>query len=76
MNKPFDIKVLTEKFKALGLPVIESTVEKMLEVTFAWCNESAAIHPNAIIKVAIPLAVQTIQPALAKEVDKIDGIEG
>ena len=76
MTKPFDLAVLAEKLKAQGLPMTEILVEKLLSETFSWLNESAAIHPNAIVKMAIPLAVQTIQPEIAKEVDKIDGQVG
>lgn len=76
MTKPFDIKELAEKYKELGLPVVEDTTEKLLEATFKWLNESAIAHENAIVKLAVPLAIQTVQPLLAKLVDKIDGQEG
>lgn len=76
MTKAFDIKELAEKFKELGLPVLEDTTEKLLKATFEWLNESAILHENAIVKVAVPLAVQTIQPLVFKLVDKIDGHEG
>lgn len=76
MTKPFDIKELAQKYKELGLPVVEDTTEKLLDATFKWLSESAAIHENAIVKLTVPLAVQTVQPLLIKLVDKIDGHEG
>ncbi|RTL05257.1 hypothetical protein EKK58_08340 [Candidatus Dependentiae bacterium] len=76
METPFDTKALVEKLKAQGLPLAEEAVELVVKETFAWIKESATIHPNAIVKAAVPLALQVIEPLAYKEIDKIDGKEG
>lgn len=76
MNKAFDTKELAAKLAAKGLPILEKDIEMLLEEVYAWTEESAIIHPNAVIKAAVPLALQVIKPLVAKEVDKIDGQEG
>lgn len=76
MDKAFDTKVLAARFAAKGLPILEKDIEMLLEELYAWTEESAIIHPNAVIKAAVPLALQVIKPLVAKEVDKIDGQEG
>lgn len=73
MDKPFDVKVLVEKLKVAGLPIAEEAVELLVKEVFAWVEESAAIHPNAIVKAAVPLAIQVVKPVLAAEINKIDG---
>lgn len=76
MTKPFDTKELAEKLKTAGLPIAEEAVEIVVKEVFAWTKESAAIHPNAVVKAAVPLALQVIEPLAFKEIDKIDGQEG
>lgn len=73
MEKAFDTKELVAKLAAQGLPLAEEAAELVLKTVFTWAKESAAIHPNAIVKAAVPLAIQVIEPLAFKEVDKIDG---
>ena len=76
MNKPFDFAALVEALKAKGLPMTEVLAETAVAEMLAWVEASAAIHPNIIVKTAVPLAVATIKPILANELNKIDGLEG
>lgn len=76
MEKAFDTKVLVEKLKAQGLPVLEDTVEKVVLTTLEWVKESAAMHENAIVKAVVPAAVETVKPMILAQVDKIDGQAG
>lgn len=76
MIKPFDLAELTEKIKATGLPIAEAGAEAVMAAVFAWVEESALIHPNVIVKAAIPLAIATIKPIVANELNKIDGVVG
>jgi hypothetical protein len=72
MTKPFDLAVLTEQLKEIGLPMTEVLAEKVFGVTCDWLNASAEVHPNVIVKTAVPLAVATIKPIVAHELNKID----
>lgn len=73
MEKPFDTKDLAAKLLAAGLPVAEEAAEKAAAVLFTWLEESAAVHPNALVKAAIPLVIQVVKPIAATELAKIDG---
>lgn len=73
MEKAFDVKALVEKLKAQGLPLAEEAAELVVKSVFEWCEESAIIHPNAIVKAAVPLAIQVVKPLIATELNKIDG---
>lgn len=76
MTKPFDMKNLTERLEARGLTALEGLAEIVAEETFAWTEESCAIHPNALVKaIGIP-AVQILKPLAQGAIDKIDGVEG
>lgn len=76
MDKSFDTSVLVAKLKELGLPLAEEAAEKLVAAVLDWVKESAAAHPNAIVKAAVPLAIETLKPILEKELNKIDGQEG
>lgn len=73
MEKPFDTKELLADLKVAGLPIAEEGAEKVVEVLFAWLEKSALIHPNALVKAAIPLVIQVVKPVAATELNKIDG---
>jgi len=72
MEKSFDLKNLTERLKAKGLDIAEDAAMLLINETFAWTEESLAMHPNPYVKFALPV-VQTIKPLIVAEADKIDG---
>jgi hypothetical protein len=76
MEKAFDLKGLVKELQEKGLPVAEQMAEQVADAVFTWCLKSAELHTNAIVKAAVPLAVQTIKPIVAHELNKIDGQEG
>ena len=76
MEKAFDKKVLVAKLQAASLPIAEEAVEVLVKEVFDWAKESAAIHPNAIVKSAVPLAISVLEPVVKTALDKIDGQEG
>ena len=73
MTQAFDTKELVAKLAAQGLPMAEAAAELAVKTVFEWCKESAAIHPNPIVKAAVPLAISVVEPLLAVEINKIDG---
>lgn len=73
MTKAFDTKDLVAKLAQQGLPLAEEAAELIVKTVLEWCEESAVIHPNAIVKAAVPLAIQVIKPLVATELNKIDG---
>jgi hypothetical protein len=73
MEKPFDIKELVKDLEQAGLPIAEQAAELIVAKTFDWVEKSAAIHPNAIVKAAVPLALQVVKPVVAEALNKIDG---
>ncbi len=76
MEKPFDLKDLEERLKARGLTAVEGLAEIVAEEVFDWTKDSAAIHPNVIIKSVIPAAIDIAKPLAKGWIDKIDGVEG
>lgn len=71
MEKAFDVKVLVDRLKAKGLPVIEDEIQLVTKEVFAWAGESC------ILKGGLYALGGTLLPILAKEVDKIeDAIDG
>ena len=76
MEKPFDLKVLMEKLKSKGLDLAEEAVIIFINEASDWANESALIHPNAIVKGLVPLAISTVKPLALEAADKIDGKVG
>ena len=76
MEKPFDFKNLEDRLKAKGLVAIEGLAEIVAEETFAWAEESLAIHPNLLVKSIGTPAVQILKPLAMGAIDKIDGQPG
>ena len=76
MEKAFDIKWLTNELKGSGLPVADDMAKLIAEKVFTWVELSGPLHPNAIVKMALPLLVQSVKPIAFKEIDKIDGQVG
>lgn len=76
MEKAFDVKVLVQKLAAQGLPLAEEAAELLVATVFEWTEESAAAHPNAIVKAAVPLAIQVVKPIVKEALNKIDGQVG
>lgn len=76
MEKPFDLKALEERLKAKGLTAVEGLAEIVAGETFAWAEESCAIHPNAIVKAIGAPAIAVIKPLAMGAIDKIDGQPG
>lgn len=73
MTQAFDTKELVAKLAEQGLPLAEEAAELVVKTVLEWCEQSAIVHPNAIVKAAIPLAIQVIKPIIATELNKIDG---
>jgi hypothetical protein len=76
MEKPFDLKDLEARLKSRGLTAVEGLAEIIAEETFQWAADSAAIHPNSVVKGIVPGAVAIIKPMVLGQIDKIDGIPG
>ena len=76
MEKAFDVKVLVQKLAAQGLPLAEEAAELLVATVFEWTEESAAVHPNAIVRAAVPLAIQVVKPIVKESLNKIDGQVG
>ena len=76
MEKAYDPKALLEKCRAKGGPDAEKLAKVNLEAVFEWLEESAVLSENKIDDVAVPLAVATVKPLVAKALDQIDGVQG
>lgn len=75
MEQAYDIKVLGEKLKAAGLPVIEKSAEIVLEKVIEWVKESAALSKTPYDDMAMVI-LPLIEEKIKKEIDKIDKIAG
>jgi len=76
MEKPFDLKDLESRLKARGLTAVEGLAEIVAEEVFDWTSESAAIHPNLLVKSVVPAAVAVAKPLAKGWIDQIDGQPG
>lgn len=76
MEKPFDLKDLEARLKARGLTAVEGLAEIVAEEVFDWTSESAAIHPNMLIKSIVPAAIAVAKPLAKGWIDQIDGQPG
>lgn len=76
MEKPFDLKDLENRLKARGLTAVEGLAEIVAEEVFDWTSESAAIHPNLLVKSVVPAAVAVAKPLAKGWIDQIDGQPG
>jgi len=71
MEKAYDIKVLGEELKSLGLPVLEDTAVKIVEKIFKWLEESAKISHTPYDDL-VALLYPQIKILILAQVDKID----
>jgi hypothetical protein len=76
MDQAFDKKVLAQKITGIIAPNAEAVVEAVMNEVWIWLEESAALHPNPVIKAGVPLAIQTLKPLVNQAVNKIDGQPG
>lgn len=76
MEKAYDAKALLEKCRAKGGPDAEKLAKANFEALMEWLEESAVLSENKIDDVAVPLAVATVRPLVAKALDQIDGKVG
>lgn len=76
MTQSYDLKVLGEKLKAKGLPVLENTAELVYEAVKEWIQESAVVSENKLDDVIVPVAFPIIDKVVEPAIDKIDGQEG
>lgn len=70
MEKAYDLKVLVEKFKAIGLDIAEESAEKAVIVLFDWLDESADLSENIydnLLKAVYPMA----KAEILKKVEEI-----
>jgi len=75
MEKAYDIKVLGEKLKASGLPIVEESAEIVLIHVIQWVKDSAKLSQNPYDDMALVL-MPLIEQNIMKQINKIDGIEG
>jgi hypothetical protein len=75
MENAYDVKVLGERLKALGLPVLEDTAEKVLKELFVWLKESAVLSKTPYDDM-ISLIYPQIEAFIKSHIDKIDGVQG
>ena len=71
----YDLGRLKEKLKSKSLPVLEDTVEQVVEAVFEWVAEEAVLSENKLDDLLLPL-LPLIKGMAVKAVDKIDGKEG
>ena len=72
MEKAYDIKVLGEKLKASGLPIVEETAEIVLIHVIQWVKDSAKLSQNPYDDMALVL-MPLIEQNIMKQINKIDG---
>jgi hypothetical protein len=73
MEKPFDVKELIARGKKEVSPDFEKILRKGWGVVKGWVKDSAAMLSNPFLKVGIPFAVDTADPLVIAELDKVDG---
>lgn len=72
MEKSYDIKVLGEKLKASGLPIVEESAEIVLIHVIQWVKDSAKLSQNPYDDMALVL-MPLIEQNIMKQINKIDG---
>lgn len=70
MDSKVFLKMLEENAKAQGLPVLENLAEKLLEAVVKSMNDYAP-QATGLVKLALPLAAQTLQSVGKPAIDKI-----
>jgi hypothetical protein len=73
--KAYDPKVLLEKLKKQGLPVLEDGAEKTYVAVKEWIKESALESENKYDDLGIPF-INYVDQLVMPQLDKIDGQEG
>lgn len=74
-KQAYDPKLLVEKLKAQGLPVVEDMAEKAYGAVKEWVRESAVISENKYDDLGIPF-LNYVDQIVMPQIDKIDGKEG
>ena len=70
MEKAYDLKVLGERLKGIGMPVLEETTEQVVEVFFQWLADSAVVSPTPYDDMA-QLIMPQIKKLVLDQVEKI-----
>ena len=74
-KKAYDPKELLAKLKDHGLDLAEDAAGKVLDSTFAWLKESAALSENKMDDMVAPLLLP-LEGYVKTQIDKIDGEVG
>ena len=72
MESAYQLKALVDKLKARGLDVAEDAAKIMVEETFNWVGESAAMSENKVDDL-VALGLPKLQEIVMPFIDKIDG---
>ncbi len=75
MEKAFDFKELGEMLKLKGVDVAEELLKVLAVTTIDWVEKSLILTESKFDDLAIPVAEQFKQLALA-QIDKLDGKVG
>lgn len=79
MEKAYDLKVLGEKLKAKGLPILEEAAEATAKEVYLavkeWLKESAPLSEGKIDDFIAPF-YDKLDPIVLAAIDKIDGEVG
>lgn len=75
MTESFDLKDLSARLEAKGLPAVEGVAKLAVTEILDWASESCAIHDNPLVKAIGVMAVETVRPLILEQVDKIDGVQ-
>jgi len=70
MTTAYDLKVLGERLKEIGMPVLEETTEQVVEVLFQWLADSAKVSPTPYDDMA-QLIMPQIKKLVLDQVEKI-----
>lgn len=79
MTKAYDLKDLSKKLEAAGVPVLkeagEETAKQVYLAVKEWAKESAVISENKIDDVVAPF-YDHLDKVVLPQIDKIDGEVG
>ena len=75
MQKAYDIKELGKKLADKGLPILETSAEKVYEAVKEWYVDSAKLSANKIDDMGIPF-LGYVDDMVKPQIDKIDGQPG
>ena len=75
MEKAYDLKLLLEELKKLGLDVAEDTAEDLFKLIMKWLKDSAVKSATPYDDIALVI-IPKLEELVLAQIDKIDGKEG